>query len=318
MRTRPAAALVVAGLGLVAAATGLSGPAASASGSPPTYSPTGAPPVVTTAYSKVMVIPEENGERSRILGATDAPYVNQLARTYGTATNMVANYAVACPSLAAYILITSGSTQGICDDGTPANHQLTSDNVFRQVAVARKEWRQYAESMSKNCQPTDGGAGGYLVRHAPPPYYLSERNRCPVWDVPLGTPSAGALHDALAHGLPALSIVTPNACHDMHGATTCPTGVVKKGDDWLASWLPRIIASPDFQTYQLLVIITWDEGSNVSNRIPTLVLGQGIRGVTSSAAYTHCSTLRTIEERLHLPYLGCAATAVSFGRGFHF
>ena len=39
---------------------------------------------------------------------------------------------------------------------------------------------------------------------------------------------------------------------------------------------------------------------------------------SSAAAYTHCSTLRTAEELLRLPYLGCAATAVSFRTAFHF
>ena len=60
----------------------------------------------------------------------------------------------------------------------------------------------------------------------------------------------------------------------MHGAPSCTTTLVKRGDDWLAQWMPKIIASDDFQQARLVVIITWDEGSATNNHIPTLVVAQ--------------------------------------------
>jgi hypothetical protein len=158
----------------------------------------------------------------------------------------------------------------------------------------------------------------YLVRHAPPPYYTSESGRCPAWDLPLGTTTSGALHDALASGLPAYSFVTPNACNDMHGAPSCQSSIVKRGDSWLAAWLPRVMASADFQQARLVVLVTWDEGSRTSNHIATLLVAPTVHGIQSGAAYTHCSTLRLAEEVLHLSLLGCAATARSFRSGFRF
>jgi phosphatidylinositol-3-phosphatase len=283
-----------------------------------------AQPVTTRAaaaaasYSKVMVIAEENEAESAVIGSAQAPYITGLASTYGRATDMQAGYPVECPSLAAYVLMTSGGQQGICDDRNPVKHQLYVDNVFQQVAQSGQEWRQFAESMPANCTRTNAAKNLYLVRHAPPPYYVSERSRCQSWDVPLGTPTAGALHTALASGLPAYSFVTPNACNDMHGAPSCTGGKVKRGDNWLATWMPLVMASPDFQEGRLLVIITWDEGSKSSNHIPTLLVGRSISGVRSDAAYTHCSTLRTTEEVLGLPLLDCAATATSFADGFGF
>jgi hypothetical protein len=265
-----------------------------------------------------MIIAEENEEDSAVIGSRNAPYLTALAHSYGNATNMQAGYPVSCPSLAAYIMITSGGTQGICDDNPPAKHPLAVDNIFQQVATAGLQWRQYSESMTTNCQRTDGPPGGYLVRHAPPPYYTSEAKRCQDWDVPMGTTGAGALHDDLATGLQAYSIVTANACDEMHGSPVCPTHLVSDGDKWLAKWMPMIIASPDFQQDRLVVIITWDEGSSSSNHIPTLVLSNSTHGVQSNTAYTHCSTLRSTEEVLHLPYLGCAATATSFNQDFGF
>src|SRR5689334_10318507 len=72
---------------------------------------------------KVLVIAEENHEYDRILGSPDAPYLNQLADTYGSATRLDAGYPKRCPSLTAYILLTSGSTAGICDDKAPKAHR---------------------------------------------------------------------------------------------------------------------------------------------------------------------------------------------------
>jgi hypothetical protein len=267
-------------------------------------------------YTKVMVIAEENEAESAVIGTAQAPYITQLAGTYGRATSMDAGYPVECPSLAAYLIMTSGSQQDVCDDANPAKHPLTGPSIFSQVAAAGLQWRQYAESMPSNCLRSN--ASPYLVRHAPATYYVSEKARCRSWSVPLGTTVAGALHDDLQTGLPAYSFVTPDACNDMHGAPGCTTAKVKRGDDWLARWMPLVLASPDFTSGQLLVVITWDEGSQTSNHIPTLVLGATIDRLTSDEAYTHCSTLRTTEEILGLPSLGCAATARSFAYGFGF
>jgi len=274
------------------------------------------PAAASAYYTKVMVIAEENEPESAIIGSSQAPYITQLATTYGQATNMQAGYPTDCPSLAAYILMTSGSQQGICDDANPSKHQVAGDNIFKQVAAAGLQWREYAESMPGNCHRTNDGL--YLVRHAPPPYYTSERERCQGWDVPLGTTSSGALRSDLGSGLPAYSFVTPNACNDMHGATGCTSGKIKRGDDWLARWMPLIMGSPDFQQGRLLVIVTWDEGSKSSNHIPTVLAGHSMSRVKSGAAYTHCSTLRTAEDVLGLPRLGCAKTATSFAYGFGF
>jgi hypothetical protein len=275
-------------------------------------------PVLRTPYTKMMVIAEENQTDSDVMGSPNAPYLTRLAATYGQATNMQAGYDVACPSLAAYILLTSGGTQGICDDSPPAQHPLSVDNVFHQAAGAGAQWRSYGESAAQPCQQYDDATGVFLVRHTPAPYYTNESDRCQTWDEPLGSTTSGALHSDLATGLPAYSFVTPDACDDMHGTASCRTNLVRRGDDWLARWMPQIMASPDFQQSRLVVVITWDEGSSTSNHIPTVVVGRTIRGVRSSAALTHCSTLRAAEELLAVPLLGCAQDAISLRKAFGF
>jgi hypothetical protein len=269
-------------------------------------------------YTKVMVIAEENHGYGQIIGDPHAPYLNHLAAGYGNATHMDAGYPAHCPSLAAYILLTSGTTDGICDDAAPRAHPLAGDNVFHQVASAGLGWRAYAESASRACALQNGAGGRYLVRHVPATYYLTVRGDCARWAVPLGEPRGGALHDDVSAGtLPAYAFVTPDACDDMHGAGGCRGDLVAAGDRWLRTWMTQIMAGPDYRAGRLVVVIAWDEGTGTDNHIPALVVSPTTSRISSGTAFTHCSVLRTTEELLSLPLLGCAAGAASMGRAFH-
>jgi hypothetical protein len=264
----------------------------------------------------VLVIVEENKSYAQVLGGNQAPYLRSLAAEYASALAMDAGYPTTCPSLAAYLLMTSGQRDGICDDRDPVRHPQSGPNIFSQVAGSGREWRGYADSMPAPCTRTN--SGHYLVRHAPAPYYTSERERCPRWDLPLGSTTSGALHDDLANArLPAYSLVTPDACHDMHGADDCPGNEIPTGDAWLASWVPQILSSPDYRAGRLLVIITWDEGTLSDNHIPTLVLAPSADHLAVSEPLNHCSMLRLVEDTLHLPPLGCAADRPSPRAAFH-
>jgi hypothetical protein len=269
-------------------------------------------------YSKVMVIAEENRTYAEVIGSPDAPYLTRLARDHGSATRMSANYPVGCPSLAAYILMTSGSTGGICDDLGPRHHRLREDNIFAQLDAAHRPWRNYAEDLPAPCAGRNSADGVFLVRHTPVPYYTSEARACAAGQIDLGTPAHGALRDDVRAGrLPSYSFVTPDTCHDMHGAPSCPAGRVRNGDRWLAAWIPQILAGADYRAGRLVVIITWDEGSSTDNHIPTVVLSPTTRAIVAPAAYDHCSTLRTTEDVLGLAPLRCARTARSMTAAFH-
>ncbi|BFU47802.1 alkaline phosphatase family protein [Krasilnikovia sp. MM14-A1004] len=194
---------------------------------------------------------------------------------------------------------------------------MTGDNLFHQVAASGREWRNYAESAPGPCVLDNADQGRYLVRHVPATYYLDDRTECTEWAPPLGEPNVGALHTDITDGtLPAFGLVSPDACHDMHGADACPQQLTATGDSWLHGWLTQILAGPDYRTGHLAVIITWDEGSKTNNHIPTLVVAPGIHHVTADQPYTHCSTLRTIEDILRLPPLGCARTAPTMTNAF--
>jgi hypothetical protein len=267
--------------------------------------------------TKVLLIVEENKSYDQIVGAPEAQYLNQLAQTYGLATAYDAGYAVDCASLGAYLIMLSGDDHSACADVLPQALPVDGDNLFQQVADSGREWRVYAESMPVACDASNTADGLYLVRHAPAPYFVSERRRCPHWDIPLGSSLSGPLVEDLAKGtLPAFALVTPNACDDMHGAPSCSADTVAAGDRWLATLMPKILGGTDYRDGRLVVVIAWDEGTSTDNHVPAIVISPKTSHLVSSIRFTHCSLLRTFEEVLGLPLLGCATEATSMATAF--
>jgi hypothetical protein len=105
------------------------------------------------------------------------------------------------------------------------------------------------------------------------------------------------------------NFITPNLCNDMHDCS------ITTGDTWLANNLPTILNSPAYQQGGV-VFITWDEANTGDGPIGMIVLspnGKGA-GYQNSISYTHGSTLRTIQEILHVtPLLGDAAQQTDLG-----
>jgi phosphatidylinositol-3-phosphatase len=238
-------------------------------------------------FKHVVWIVMENRSYSDVIGSPGAPYINELARECGLAANFSAE---SHPSLPNYVAMTSGSTQGIGDDGDPSQHRLAVPSIFSLLGGG---WRALAESMPSNCDLNGGRE--YAPRHNPAVYYTNIRGRCAHQDTPLtNRPDLSAR----------FTFITPNLCHDMHD---CSTSV---GDTWLAGFVPKILRSHTYRKGSTVVFITWDEGSR-DNHIATLVLSRYTRpGTVSSKPFNHYSLLRTTEALLGIhAKLGSAATA---------
>lgn len=282
----------------------------------------------------VMFIVFENKSYGAIAGNKSAPYMNgTLIPGCGVATNYH-NYSH--PSTSNYLALTSGIAQGKATsaDCLPSGCPQSQASIFSQLGSAGQSWGEYAEAMPANCDkknydnttyPDANGSTGeyYYVRHAPPAYYTSAPvpAECASWDLPLGTTASGAFLSALSpssDGLPAFSFVTPGGCDDMHD---CP---VVAGDDWLKEWIPVIQQSAAYQSGQLVVFITWDEGTGSdkvngetcwdtahasssaypSCHVATIVMSPYTTPGTQSADYfNHLSLLGTAEDLLGLPRL---------------
>jgi hypothetical protein len=256
------------------------------------------------AWQHVVWIVFENKSYDQIVGSANAPYLNRIAGECGLAADY---HAVAHPSLPNYIAMTSGSTQGITDDGPPSVYPLTAPSIFSQLGTGG--WRSLEESMPAPC--ASGSSGLYAVRHNPAAYYVPPALDCLAQDVPLTDPP-----DISAP----FTFVTPNLCHDMHSSPCASTTAdeVAAGDTWLASFLPGVFATPEYRSGSTAVFITWDEDDFTSvQRVPTIVVAPSVApGTEAATTFDHYGLLRTTEDMLGLDHLGGAATATSMKEAF--
>jgi hypothetical protein len=257
-------------------------------------------------YDHVIWIWMENHRYDQVIGTHKAPVTTRFAAQCGTATDY---RTVGRPSLPNYIGATSGATHGIADDGSPAVHPLSVDNLFRSVRASGRTERSYEEDMPAPCalSPSDR----YAVKHNPAAYYAggTDRQACRTDDVPLGSPTHGTLANALDHHhLPAFSFITPNLCDDTHDCG------VRVGDAWLDRWLHLILDSAAYRRGRTAVFVVWDEPSPIPNLVisPTTPTGARLRTTVD-----HYALLRTTQELLGLHHLlGAATTSPSLRRPF--
>lgn len=265
----------------------------------------GAAPPPPRAFGHLFLIAMETYGYEKIIGNPSAAYINTLAAQYAVADQY---YAISHPSLPNYLALLGGDTFGItqdCDDCF-----VDAPSLPDQLEKHGLTWRSYQEDLPGPCY-LGPQAGGYRVRHNPFLYFLAVRDdpaRCSNV-VPLAQLDA----DIAAGRVPDFSWISPNLRHDMHD------GTITEGDQWLASFVPRILASDAWQHGGLL-IITWDEADSsnagppgesgccaeaAGGRVLTLVISPGgAPGYHSSAPATHYSLLRAIEDGWGLGYVG--------------
>lgn len=259
----------------------------------PSAAPSAGGPCGSTAkapgtYDHVVWVVMENRAYSSIIGSRRAPYINQLARQCGSASQF---FAETHPSLPNYLAMTSGSPQGIADDDPPPSHPLSVPSIFSQLPG---DWRSLQESMPSNCLRIDSGL--YAVRHNPAAYYTNIRTECASLDVPLGsTPDVSAR----------FTFVTPNLCNDTHNCR------IATGDAWLSTFLGRVFSSTQYRAGRTAVFVTWDEDDlSEGNHIATVVAAPSVvPGTISAVRFNHYSMLHTTEEMLGLGFVGNAAAA---------
>jgi phosphatidylinositol-3-phosphatase len=301
-------------LATIGAATGVTtaSPAAAASGRCGTAT---TPPT----YRHVIWIWMENHSLGDIIGnRSQAPYINSLAASCGLATDY---HVTTHPSLPNYLAATSGTAQGSLPPTTylDCDVSVICDMTVGSIFGQGESWKAYEESMPSNCYKSNSGE--YAVRHNPAVYYTS-LSGCASKDVPY-TQLATDLAD---NALPAFSFITPNLIDDMHD------GTIAQGDAWLASHLPAILNSKQYQSGTTALFITWDEGSggypiedcdntsvtDTSCIVPTIVISPSTpAGTTSGSFFDHYSLLGTTEQLLGLPKLASASSAPTMTAAFH-
>jgi phosphatidylinositol-3-phosphatase len=274
----------------------------------------------TSSIAHVFVVAMENENLGKIYdNATDAPYINgTLLRAGARATSFIDELPVGVLSEPHYVWLEAGTNvfadRTFSTDSSPSasNSTASTAHLATQIAGAGLSWTAYQEGINAATGSCPiAGSGFYAPKHDPFVFF-----RDVAGDPPAKTTAACVAHfkdlSALAGDLAAGAIadyvfITPNLCHDMHGATGCPdSNGIRAGDAWLGESLPAILAFAD--AHAGVVFVLWDEG-DASGHLPFVALGPEVKpGYAGAVTYTHSSVLKTVEEILGLPILPTVAT----------
>jgi phosphatidylinositol-3-phosphatase len=268
---------------------------------------TTAPPAT---FDHVVWILYENKSHNQVIGSSDAPYLTSVARDCAEATDW---HDLSQTSLTNYIAMTSGSLGSngeITSNQAPSVWPQSSVSLFEQLGT---QARELAESMPSNCYMK--GAGDFVINHTAMQYYTRiNQTLCQTNAVPLAaTPDLSAK----------FTMIIPNKLHDMHRTpgTTTVSARVRAGDDWTSGYLPKVLASPEYQSGRTVVILTWDEATKRTPIVPFIVISPYVTsGARVGTSYNHYSLLRTTEDMLGIStYLGHAADSSTgnFRRDFN-
>jgi hypothetical protein len=253
--------------------------------------------------SHIVIVAMENAGYGEVIGSSQAPYVNALARRYGLATQ---SYGITHPSLPNYLALTSGSTHGVSSDCTDCH--VSASNIVDQLEGAGISWGAYLEDVPAPCF-RGTSAGGYAKKHNPFIYYddiARSASRCRRL-VGFGQLTA----DLRAGRLPTYAWITPNLCDDGHDCG------VAAGDRFLARTVPPLLRELGPNGF---MIVSWDEASSGGGccgvahggHVATIVAGPGVRpGARDPRPIDHYGVLGTVEQALGLAPLAGAASPAS-------
>lgn len=270
---------------------------------------------------QVFVVAMENENLGQIYGdGADAPYINGTLIPQGArATDFVDELAIGVPSEPHYVWLEAG-TNAFADhtfttDASPSasNSTASTAHLTTQLASAGLGWTAYEEGVDADTGSCPiAGAGFYAPKHDPFVFFQDVAGSPPAKSTAscaAHVKDLSALPGDLAAGaVTPYVFITPDLCHDMHGASGCPDhDLIAVGDQWLASNLPPLVAFAG--AHAGVVLLVWDEG-DASGHLPFLIVGPGVKpGYAGAQTYTHSSVLKTVERILGLPALPTVASA---------
>lgn len=267
------------------------------------------------AFNYVVVIVLENHSLGDVINSSSAPFLNQLASTYGLAVNYTA---IEHPSLPNYLALISGQnfsswSASDCSPG-PGCNAGAAPNIVDRLESRGLTWKAYMEDYPTSCEPQcspggcflgDTGSGQYAARHDPFVYFgdiANSSNRC-ANIVPANSGGKGGPDDLFLTDLGSRSTasnfmwLTPNLCDDMHDCT------VSTGDAYLSKLVPQILSSNLFTHQKAALFITFDEGNGdfPSDQVYSVWAGPVVKtSFKSSQPFSHYSFLSTLEIVWHI------------------
>lgn len=280
----------------------------------PSESPAVAPDLGSHSLKTVFLIVFENQDWSSIAGSPSAPYINgTLLPTSAHAENF--RNGGLHPSLPNYILLAAGSNLGVTSNAPPSDFPLpVTCHLVSFLEDTGRSWRSYQEGIDGRTCPIED-QDRYAVRHNPFVYFEDISGSPPGRTSPRCIehvrPFSELAKDLQAGTVAPFNFITPDLCNSGHDRCAPLNDRIRQSDAWLASELPPIMASPAFQAGGV-IFITWDEPASGDAPIGLIAVSPLARpGHANTVAYSHASTLRTVQEILGVtPLLREAASAV--------
>ncbi len=241
----------------------------------------------------------ENANWSDVKGSQDAPYINKTLLPMGAHAENYFNPPGNHPSLPNYIWLEAGSNLGITNDNDPvANHQSTTLHLATLLNNAGVTWRSYQEDIpGTNCPLTS--VAGYRPKHNPFVFFddlTADLNPVAPDCISHNRPLTQLATDLADGTVAQYNFITPNICHDGHDSCAPENNKLKQADDWLSGNVPTILASPAYLN-DGVIFITWDESEGGDFPVGFIALSPlAKKGYAGQVAYTHSSTLRSLEE----------------------
>lgn len=233
-------------------------------------------------FNKVLVIVFENTEYKN---AIKQPFFSTLAKEGALLTNFKA---ATHPSQGNYIAMIAGTTFNIIND-KPID--INERHLGDLLEDAKKDWRMYAEDYPGNCF-TGKTSGDYARKHVPFMSFVNvQKNPARCSKI---VEAKQFFSDFSNDKLQTYSMYVPNLKNDGHD-----TGV-SVADKWFKQNFDTVLHSPKFPK-DLLVVVTFDEGTTFNNQIYTLLYGANIMpGKTSDKPNNFYTLLKTFEDELGL------------------
>ena len=275
------------------------------------------------------------------LGRADLP--DYLALLGGQPPN--ADTRAGCPTFREIPPTVAPSRSGeVTADGCVFPNTVTT--LADQLGASRRTWRAYVEDLDKGPAPAPGVAprttcrhpesngpddtlrarpgDGYATRHNPFVYYhsLLDLGDCDAKDGALTELDADL---ANARETPNYSFIAPNLCND-GSESPCADGSpggLAAADAFLATWVPKILASPAYRADGLLIVAfagdvtppvaTTPVDANAPVKNGALLVSRFAQaGSTAGTTYDPYSLLRSVQDLFALRPLARAASAASF------
>ncbi len=308
MRTWARGLCVLPLLVLVSLQFGCGSTSSSGGGDPSQPAPAGSAP------ARIAIVVLENLSYADVMGASAAPYLNQLANQYGKATNYFAN---THPSIGNYFMMTTG--QIVTNDDNGYQGPFTGDNLARSMMAVNKTWKVYAQGLpSVGYTGTDQGT--YVKHHNPFAYFSDVVGTAQANNI---VPETQLASDIAAGSLPNYLFIVPDNLHNGHdcpgGGTDCDFATrVATADQWVKDSVAGLLSSPAFQNGVL--IVTFDEAdfadsTHGGGHIATVIAGPKAKAAfQSSTFYQHENLLRLTCDILNLqtcPGSGAGAASMT-------